>query len=101
MSGEVRPCCLICVSLPLERAYRGFLVPNRPGAVHDILVPLKNHGVSMTRFESRPAKSGQWEYFFYIDVQGHPSAPNVALALQELQGMCAFYKVLGTYPVSD
>ena len=76
-------------------------VPNRPGAVHDILVPLKNHGVSMTRFESRPAKSGQWEYFFYIDVQGHPSAPNVALALQELQGMCAFYKVLGTYPVSD
>ena len=29
-------------------------VPNRPGAVHDLLVPLKNHGVSMTRFESRP-----------------------------------------------
>ncbi|MCX7256838.1 MAG: prephenate dehydratase, partial [Polaromonas sp.] len=40
-------------------------VPNRPGAVHDILVPLKNHGVSMTRFESRPARSGQWEYYFY------------------------------------
>ena len=36
-------------------------VPNRPGAVHDLLVPLKTHGVSMTRFESRPAKSGQWE----------------------------------------
>jgi len=46
-------------------------VPNRPGAVHDLLVPLKTHGVSMTRFESRPAKSGQWEYFFYIDIQGH------------------------------
>ena len=39
-------------------------VPNRPGAVHDMLVPLKQHGVSMTRFESRPARSGQWEYFF-------------------------------------
>jgi chorismate mutase / prephenate dehydratase len=76
-------------------------VPNRPGAVHDLLVPLKNNGVSMTRFESRPAKSGQWEYYFYIDIQGHVSQPHVAAALQELQGLCAFYKVLGSYPVSE
>ncbi len=76
-------------------------VPNRPGAVHDLLVPLKQNGVSMTRFESRPAKSGQWEYYFYIDIAGHVSQPNVAAALQELQGLCAFYKVLGSYPVSD
>ena len=76
-------------------------VPNRPGAVHDLLVPLKSNGVSMTRFESRPAKSGQWEYYFYIDLAGHPSQPNVAAALKELQGLCAFYKVLGAYPVSE
>ena len=76
-------------------------VPNRPGAVHDLLVPLKNNGVSMTRFESRPAKSGQWEYYFYIDIAGHVSQPHVAAALQELQGLCAFYKVLGSYPVSE
>jgi len=76
-------------------------VPNRPGAVHDMLVPLKLHGVSMTRFESRPARSGQWEYFFYIDLQGHPSEANVAAALQDLRGICAFYKVLGTYPLAD
>ena len=76
-------------------------VPNRPGAVHDLLVPLKNNGVSMTRFESRPAKSGQWEYYFYIDIAGHPSQPHVATALRELQGLCAFYKILGAYPVSE
>ncbi len=76
-------------------------VPNRPGAVHDLLVPLKNNGVSMTRFESRPAKSGQWEYYFYIDIDGHVSQPHVAAALKELQGLCAFYKVLGSYPVSE
>lgn len=76
-------------------------VPNQPGAVHDMLVPLKRHGVSMTRFESRPARSGQWEYFFYIDLQGHPSEPNVAAALQDLRGICAFYKVLGSYPLAD
>jgi chorismate mutase/prephenate dehydratase len=76
-------------------------VPNRPGAVHDLLVPLKKHGVSMTRFESRPAKSGQWEYYFYIDLAGHPSEPHVARALEELQSLCAFYKMLGAYPVSE
>ncbi len=76
-------------------------VPNRPGAVHDLLVPLKANGVSMTRFESRPAKSGQLEYYFYIDIQGHTSEPHVAAALKELQGLCAFYKVLGSYPTSD
>jgi chorismate mutase / prephenate dehydratase len=76
-------------------------VPNRPGAVHDILTPLKTHGVSMSRFESRPARSGQWEYYFYIDLQGHPAQPNVAAALKDLQAMCAFYKVLGTYPVGE
>ena len=75
-------------------------VPNRPGAVHDLLVPLKNNGVSMTRFESRPARTGQWEYYFYIDLDGHPSQPHVAAALAELRELCAFYKVLGAYPVT-
>jgi chorismate mutase / prephenate dehydratase len=74
-------------------------VPNRPGAVHDMLVPLKQHGVSMSRFESRPARSGQWEYYFYIDLQGHPDQPNVAAAMKELRGVCAFFKLLGTYPI--
>lgn len=74
-------------------------VTNRPGAVHDMLVPLKTHGVSMTRFESRPARSGQWEYYFYIDLQGHPDEPQVAAALKELRAVCAFFKLLGTYPI--
>jgi chorismate mutase/prephenate dehydratase len=83
-----------CISLVVS-------VANRPGAVHDLLVPLKDHGVSMTRFESRPARSGQWDYYFYIDLQGHPAQAHVQTALAELQKLCAFYKVLGTYPVSD
>jgi chorismate mutase/prephenate dehydratase len=74
-------------------------VKNRPGAVHDMLVPLKQHGVSMSRFESRPARSGQWEYYFYIDLEGHPDEPHVGAALHALHDACAFFKVLGTYPV--
>ena len=74
-------------------------VPNKPGAVHDLLVPLKKHAVSMSRFESRPARSGQWEYYFYIDVEGHPDDPKVGVALRELREACAFFKVLGAYPI--
>lgn len=74
-------------------------VVNRPGAVHDMLVPLKQHGVSMSRFESRPARSGQWEYYFYIDLQGHPQEARVAAALAELRSVCAYFKLLGTYPL--
>ncbi|MBH1986722.1 MAG: prephenate dehydratase [Burkholderiales bacterium] len=74
-------------------------IDNRPGAVHDMLVPLKRHGVSMTRFESRPARSGQWEYVFFIDLAGHPVQDNVAAALDELRAQCSFFKVLGSYPL--
>jgi chorismate mutase/prephenate dehydratase len=74
-------------------------VHNRPGAMHDLLVPLKQHGVSMTRLESRPARTGQWEYYFYIDLDGHPSQPHVAAALAELRELCAFFKIIGAYPL--
>ena len=86
-----RPSGRDCTSLVVS-------VPNRPGAVHDMLVPLKSHGVSMTRFESRPARSGQWEYYFYIDVAGHAEDPPVATALAELRQVCAFFRLLGSYP---
>jgi len=73
-------------------------VPNRAGAVYDMLAPLAANGVSMTRFESRPARTGQWEYYFYVDVLGHRDDPQVARALADLQEQVAFIKVLGSYP---
>lgn len=75
-------------------------VPNKAGAVYDLLAPVARHGVSMTRFESRPARIGTWEYYFYVDVEGHVQDPNVAKALEELKQNAAFFKVLGSYPVS-
>jgi chorismate mutase/prephenate dehydratase len=73
---------------------------NRPGAVHDLLVPLARHGVSMTKLESRPARSGLWEYIFFVDIEGHQSDAKVAAALAELKQVAAFVKVLGSYPVA-
>jgi chorismate mutase/prephenate dehydratase len=54
----------------------------------------------MTRFESRPARKGTWEYHFYIDIEGHQEDENVSAALQILKNMTAFYKCLGSYPRS-
>jgi chorismate mutase/prephenate dehydratase len=73
-------------------------VANEPGAVFKLLEPLAVHGVSMTRFESRPARVGTWEYYFYIDVEGHRDDSSVAAALAELGQKAAFLKILGSYP---
>jgi len=73
-------------------------VPNRAGAVYEMLAPLAASGVSMTRFESRPARTGQWEYYFYIDLEGHRDDPAVAKALEDLQRQAAYFKLLGSYP---
>jgi chorismate mutase/prephenate dehydratase len=75
-------------------------VPNQAGAVYKLLSPLAANGVSMTRFESRPARMGTWEYYFYVDVEGHANDEKVAKALSELKHNAAFFKVLGSYPVS-
>jgi len=64
--------------------------PNRPGAVHDLLEPLARHGVSMTRFESRPARTGLWEIPVLRRHRGTPHDPPVAAALAELARRAPF-----------
>ena len=74
-------------------------VPNRAGAVYEMLAPIAENGVSMARLESRPARTGQWEYYFYVDLMGHRSEPAVQATLAALKQRAAFFKVLGSYPV--
>jgi len=76
---------------------------NKPGAVHALLTPLAEAGVSMTRIESRPARamrSALWEYVFFIDLEGHQDDARVAAALDALRRKAPFLKVLGSYPVA-
>ena len=72
--------------------------PTRPGAVHSLLEPFATHGVSMSRFESRPARTGLWEYLFFVDLIGHETDAPVAAALQELRQKAPMLKLLGSYP---
>ena len=71
---------------------------NVPGAIHALLTPLAANRVSMTRLESRPSRTGLWEYVFYVDVEGHQRDANLARALRALGEKALFLKVLGSYP---
>ncbi len=73
---------------------------NVPGAVHELLTPLAANQVSMTRFESRPSRTGLWEYVFYVDIEGHQQDANVARALAELKPKASFIKNFGSYPAA-
>lgn len=74
--------------------------PNRPGAVYKLLAPFASHGVSMSRFESRPARTGRWEYLFFVDLVGHRDDAPVKAALAELTDVAPLLKLLGSYPAA-
>ncbi len=73
---------------------------NRPGALLDLISPFSAMGIGLNRLESRPARSGAWEYVFFIDIDGHRSDERVAAALAKVQGNATLFKVLGSYPVA-
>ena len=75
-----------------------FSVKDRVGALHDMLVPFKNHRINLTKIESRPSKKKAWEYYFFVDFFGHKAEVKVKQALSELGKKCHFLKVLGSYP---
>ncbi|HEV2686200.1 MAG TPA: prephenate dehydratase, partial [Actinomycetota bacterium] len=56
--------------------------------------------VSMSRLESRPSRTGLWEYLFFVDLEGHRSDATVAAALAELKHRAPFLKLLGSYPAA-
>jgi chorismate mutase/prephenate dehydratase len=75
-----------------------FSTLNRAGSLHAMLSPFARHGISMTRIESRPSRRGQWDYVFFVDVDGHHQEDNLQQALQELEQDTSHFKVLGSYP---
>ena len=75
-----------------------FSTRNRPGALVRLLQPLSNHGVSMTRIKSRPVRRTNWQYVFFIDIEGHCEDEAVKNALAQLEEEAGFFKSLGSYP---
>jgi chorismate mutase / prephenate dehydratase len=71
------------------------------GALHRALEPFRRYRINMTKIESRPSKRKAWEYFFFIDCDGHTDEPRVAKAITQLELHCSYLKVLGSYPNAD
>jgi len=74
---------------------------DKVGALHRALAAFRRHRLNMTKIESRPSKRKAWEYFFFIDCDGHVSDHRVAKAIAELEQQCSFVKVLGSYPNTE
>lgn len=71
---------------------------HRPGDLVECLRQFPEHGVNMTKLESRPRRDKPWSYLFYIDIEGDVAEPNVAAALTGIMRKAAFVKFLGSYP---
>lgn len=71
---------------------------DRVGVLYDALLPFKTHNVNMTMIESRPSRSRNWDYVFYVDFLGHASDADCSSAVQKLNEHCAFMRILGSYP---
>jgi chorismate mutase/prephenate dehydratase len=69
-----------------------------PGALYRLLEPLAEHGISLTRIESRPSRKKKWDYVFFIDVDGHAEREPLATALAELKRRASLFRVVGAYP---
>jgi chorismate mutase/prephenate dehydratase len=79
----------------------GFGVMHKVGALYDALSVFKADNINMSKIESRPSKSKAWEYYFFVDIDGHVDDPEIARALDELQEHCSLMTVLGSYPKAD
>jgi chorismate mutase / prephenate dehydratase len=75
-----------------------FSTHNQSGGLHTMLTPFAEHGVSMTRIESRPSRRGRWDYVFFVDVEGHRDDFELSQALDKIERSATQFKVLGSYP---
>ena len=78
-----------------------FCVQDRVGALYSAIEPFNRLKLSMSKIESRPSKRKNWEYFFFVDIEGHCDDEQVKSAISELEKHCTFVKVLGSYPRTD
>jgi chorismate mutase/prephenate dehydratase len=78
-----------------------FSIADEVGALYRTLAPFRKYKLNMTKIESRPSKRKAWEYFFFVDCDGHVEDHKVAKAIEGLKNECNFVKVLGSYPNGD
>jgi chorismate mutase / prephenate dehydratase len=74
---------------------------NQPGSLLETLLVFRDHGINLTKLESRPVLENPWEEMFYVDFAGNLAAENVRRAIDEMTRKARFIKILGCYPSQD
>jgi chorismate mutase/prephenate dehydratase len=74
---------------------------NKPGALVEALIVFREHGINLTKLESRPIPNNSWEEMFYVDFVGNLESEEVKTTLAALTKLVRFTKVLGCYPSCD
>jgi len=77
-----------------------FSVSHKAGALVEILDIFQRHTINMTKIESHPFPTKIWEYYFFVDIEGHAEDENVKAALAEARSHCPQLEVLGSFPVA-
>jgi len=75
-------------------------IKDKVGALYDLLLPIRKNRINMTKIESRPSKRKTWDYYFFIDLEGHIEDKKVRKTLDQIESKVKFLKILGSYPVS-
>ena len=78
-----------------------FAVQHKAGALYGALESFKKFNLNMTKIESRPSRSKRWEYFFFVDVEGHAEDARVKKAMADISRHCSLITILGSYPVAS
>jgi prephenate dehydratase len=77
-----------------------FALQDQPGSLHACIGEFSNRGINLTKIESKPRRNKPWQYFMYVDFEGHFSEAQCEAALMGLLRRAAMVKVLGSYPAA-
>ncbi len=77
-----------------------FAAAHVPGALYKTLEPIAKSGINMLKLESRPSKHENWNYFFFVDLEGHIEDRKIQDTVSKMKELCLFLKILGSYPRS-
>lgn len=74
---------------------------HKPGSLVEALKVLESAGINMTYIESRPKRGHQFEYCFFIDIEGHIETPSIEKAIKDVGAHCSALRTLGSFPRAD
>ena len=75
-----------------------FTTEHKPGALAAVIDVFRDHKVNLTHIDKRPSQRVNWEYWFFVDCEGHRDESRVAAALKDARKHCLQLTVLGSFP---